>query len=161
MRVYVASSWRNYAQQSVVYALRRAGHEVYDFRHPPGGDHLAFAWSEVDPDWQQWTPGAFVLGLMHPAARAGFESDMSALRRADATVLVMPCGRSAHLELGYAAGRGQRTVVLIPPAAEFELELMYGMAELVTSSLDDVVSMLGDSADDERVERAMIEAVPA
>ena len=41
------------------------------------------------------------------------EKDMAALRSADATVLVLPCGRSAHLELGWAAGSGQRTVVLL------------------------------------------------
>ena len=39
-RIYVASSWRNKYQPEVVTALRKAGHEVYDFRNPkdnPGG----------------------------------------------------------------------------------------------------------------------------
>jgi hypothetical protein len=39
MRIYVASSWRNEAkQQATVLALREAGHEVYDFRHPAPGN---------------------------------------------------------------------------------------------------------------------------
>lgn len=46
-RIYVASSWRNPYQPEVVAALRKAGHEVYDFRNPkdnPGGFH----WADVD-----------------------------------------------------------------------------------------------------------------
>ena len=33
MKVYVASSWNNEVYPEVVKALRRAGHDVYDFRH--------------------------------------------------------------------------------------------------------------------------------
>ena len=36
-RIYVASSWRNKYQPEVVAALRKAGHEVYDFRNPKDG----------------------------------------------------------------------------------------------------------------------------
>lgn len=36
----------------------------------------------------------------------------------DLCVLVLPCGRSAHLELGYAVGAGKVTIVLIPDAQE-------------------------------------------
>jgi len=38
---------------------------------------------------------------------------MNALRWCEACVLLLPCGRSAHLELGWAAGAGKRTVVII------------------------------------------------
>jgi len=104
--VYVASSWRSERQPTVVTALRRAGFEVYDFRNP-AHDQEGFAWSEVDPAWKTWSPKRFRERLAHPAATRGFKRDMDALRRADATVLVLPCGRSAHLELGYAVGTGQ------------------------------------------------------
>ena len=33
-KIYVASSWRNPYQPEVVAALKKAGHEVYDFRNP-------------------------------------------------------------------------------------------------------------------------------
>ncbi len=32
MKVYIASSWRNEYQPTVVARLREAGHDVYDFR---------------------------------------------------------------------------------------------------------------------------------
>ena len=53
-RIYVASSWRNPLQADVVAALKRDGHQVYDFKNPRPGDK-GFAWSEIDPNWESWT----------------------------------------------------------------------------------------------------------
>jgi hypothetical protein len=118
-----------------VRALRDAGHEVYDFRHPaPGND--GFAWSDIDPAWQQWTPEAFAAALRHPVARSGFRSDMDALRSADACVLVQPAGRSAALELGWAAGAGRATAVLLRPG---EPELMLSMADVLVRDVPALV----------------------
>jgi hypothetical protein len=113
MKIYVASSWRNPWQPGVVALLRNAGHDVYDFRQPvPGED--GFRWSEIDGDWQQWNPKRYRSALDHPVARHGFKRDMDALRSCDVCVLVLPCGNSAHLELGWACGAGKRTAVLFP-----------------------------------------------
>jgi hypothetical protein len=125
-RIYLASSWRNEEQPDTVAALRAAGHAVYDFRHPKPGDD-GFRWSEVDPDWQRWTPTAFRDGLQHPVAVAGFANDYDAMRWADTGVLLLPSGRSAHLEAGYFVGAGKELFVLTGPAP-VEPELMYKMA---------------------------------
>ena len=53
-RIYVASSWRNSSQPTLVATLRYVGHEVYDFRRPFNGVP-GFAWSDFDPDWQAWS----------------------------------------------------------------------------------------------------------
>lgn len=142
MRIYVASSWRNERQPAVVQRLRDAGHEVYDFRNPGPGEH-GFAWSEIDPNWKSWTPEQFVEALKHPVSEHGFSLDMEALQGADATVLVLPCGRSAHLELGFAVGRDQLTIVLVEGATE--PELMYRMCDHVCLSLDAVVETLAQA----------------
>ena len=134
--IYVASSWRNDRQPEVVERLRAAGHVVYDFRHPEDGDD-GFHWSEIDPAWKSWTPPQFREALSHPIAVAGFGKDMQALSASSACVLVMPCGRSAHLELGHANGAGKPTAILL---SDGEPELMYGMADLVTDSLDEIES---------------------
>jgi hypothetical protein len=139
MRIYVASSWRNSYQPDVVQRLRGEGFEVYDFRHPAPGDD-GFRWSEIDPAWQSWTPEQYRAALQHPLAQIGFAQDKLALQMADATVLVMPCGRSAHLELGYAAGLGQRTAVLMLEPCE--PELMYLLCEAVCLSVDELVAFL-------------------
>lgn len=139
MRIYVASSWRNPHQPIVVTTLLLAGHQVYDFRNPRPGDH-GFAWSSIDPDWLRWSPERFRECLDHPVAQAGFANDMDALRSCDACVLVLPCGRSAHLELGWAAGAGKRTVVLF--TGPDEPELMYRMLHKVCVNLDEVLAAL-------------------
>lgn len=113
VRVYVASSWRNEQQPVLVAALRAAGHQVYDFRHPsaqgPGGaPDGGFSWSEIDQGWRTWTPSEFRGALGHAAARRGYAADTAAMRWAEAFVLLLPCGRSAHMELGWAAGRRPR-----------------------------------------------------
>lgn len=123
-RIYVASSWRNAHQPAIVLALREAGHEVYDFRNPAPGNQ-GFAWSAIDPDWLGWDPATFAhLVQEHPAAAAGFSFDKAALDWADTCVLLLPCGRSAHLEAGYAAGQGKRVIWWLH-SDRFEPELMY------------------------------------
>ncbi len=143
MKIYVASSWRNPHQQAVVAELRQAGHEVYDFRNPRPGD-TGFAWSEIDPDWLDWSPSRFRECLNHPTAKAGFTSDMEALIACDACVLVLPCGRSAHLELGWTAGAGKKTIVLF--TQQDEPELMYRMLHRVCVSVQEVLLALAEEA---------------
>jgi hypothetical protein len=133
-QVYVASSWRNPHQQGVVSALRLDGHEVYDFRNPRPGDD-GFRWSEIDPRWEGWTPLGFRLALEHPIARTGFQSDFDAMKWADTFVLVLPSGRSSHLELGWAVGASKRTAVML---AEGEPELMYLMADRLVIGLTEL-----------------------
>ncbi|HEV2126921.1 MAG TPA: hypothetical protein VGW38_29575, partial [Chloroflexota bacterium] len=134
-RIYVASSWRNQMQQGVVHTLRAAGHAVYDFKNPPG--RAGFQWSAVDPNWQQWTPEEYRSALGHPVSQAGFASDWNAMVWADTGVLVMPCGRSAHIEAGYFVGAGKELHILL--AEEQEPELMYLMATSISLNLDELL----------------------
>jgi hypothetical protein len=139
MRIYLASSWRNCEQPAVLHALRLAGFEVYDFRNPEPGN-TGFKWSAIDPEWQQWTPERFQGALSHPIAEAGFGLDWSAMQRADVGFLLLPSGRSAHLEAGYFVGANKPLIVLLRPGGE--PELMYKMASLVTFDLCDAVAYL-------------------
>jgi hypothetical protein len=139
MRVYVASSWRNGLQPNVVYALRNDGHEVYDFRHPSPSDN-GFAWSDIDREWKQWSPESFREHLAsHPLATIGFNKDFNAMKLADAFVLVMPCGRSAHLELGWAVGARKHTCILLQNG---EPELMYRMVDRLALDVTEVSEWL-------------------
>lgn len=138
-RIYVASSWRNTIQPAMVAALRKAGYEVYDFKNPAPGNN-GFHWSDIDSQWETWTPAQLREAHQHPIAEAGFKLDMDALMAADGCVLVMPSGRSAHLEAGYAVGAGKPTVVLL---AEGEPELMYKMAATVLS-IEDAVKFMDE-----------------
>lgn len=136
MKIYIASSWKNSHLDTVVSALTTAGHEVFDFRRETN-----FGWSQVDKEYKTWTAQQFQEGLNHPVAMKGFDSDMAGLDAADAVVLVLPCNRSAHLELGYAVASGKATAVLLletPVVAE----LMYGMVDAVVTDLDQLMHWL-------------------
>jgi hypothetical protein len=137
--IYVAASWRTARQPEIVAHLRAEGFDVYDFRNPEPGNE-GFAWREIDPDWQRWSPTEFVAAMGHPVAEAGFACDMNALKRATHVVLLQPSGRSAALEMGYACGAGKHTAVLL--AEGQEPELMLKMADLLTPSVEAVVGWL-------------------
>lgn len=138
-KIYVASSWRNPFQADVVKALSFDGHAVYDFKNPRPGDR-GFSWSEIDPNWLKWTAKQYVAALDHPIAKRGFASDFNAMKWADTFVLVLPCGRSAHLELGWAAGAGKQTLILTQDGEE--PELMAKMCDHICTSLDEVRMIL-------------------
>ena len=135
-KVYVASSWRNSRQPEVVAAIREAGFEVYDFRNA----ETAFEWREIDLGKKYWGWGDFRRALEHPIAEKGFDSDFEALERCDCCVLLLPCGKSAHLEFGYAVGLGKATFILVEGGVE--PELMYRAADKICLSLEELIDEL-------------------
>ncbi len=121
-------------QGPIVVLLRTAGFEVYDFKDKDG-----FHWSDIDSNWKNWTNDEYIHAMNHPLAEKGFKRDFEAMEWADTFVLVQPCGRSAHLEMGWACGQGKRTVILLNPHSEVEPELM---AKMVDFSTDDTMALL-------------------
>lgn len=124
MKIYVASSWRNMLQPEVVTTLRGEGHDVYDFRNPPSS--TGFSWSEIDPNWKNWTQEEYLKALGHWRAIEGYDSDMQAMKDADVGVLVLGAGDSAHLELGWFAGQPDKlAIVLFQPEYDDEAAIGY------------------------------------
>ena len=141
-RVYLASSWRNEAQPAVLAALREDGHDVYDFKNPAPGDN-GFSWRQIG-ERSTWTAEHFATQVLdHPISAHGFSLDMNALEASSACVLLLPCGRSAHLELGYAVGKRKLTIVLMPTLEE--PELMYRMCDYVETTVDGVRKQLSQA----------------
>jgi hypothetical protein len=136
MKIYVASSWRNERQPEIVRVLRGFGHEVYDFRNPPHG-RGGFAWADIDQNWRTWTARDYRFALGTQIAEAGYRSDMDGMEWADACVLVLPSGRSAHLEAGWFCGQRKPVVVLTQDGEEPEL-----MALMCTAICVDTLEML-------------------
>lgn len=136
--VYVASSWRNPMQPAVIAVLAASGVPHYDFRHE------GFRWDETglsDPNHQAkyWD---YQTALAHPRAREGFNRDMVALDRASHVLLILPCGRSSHLELGWAVGKKKETAILFEPGLVVA-ELMYKMVDVHLPGLSEMFDWLG------------------
>ena len=88
--------------------------------------------------------GARVSGkLKSPLAQQGFDSDFDGMKWADVGVLLLPCGRSAHLELGLMAGAGKRTIILTKDGQE--PELMALLADKICVSMSEVLLTLSGS----------------
>lgn len=138
-RIYVASSWRNQYQPHVVKTLQAEGHQCYDFRNPPG--KAGFHWRDIEDKWQSWTMERYrELLQTTPDAAFGFIADYRGMQWADTCVLVLPCGRSAHLEAGYFNGTAKRLVIYIPEP--IEPDLMYLMAQHICLSMNEVIEAL-------------------
>lgn len=145
--IYLASSWRNTLQPTVLSALRRWGHHVYDFRNPTGaqgnpGDN-GFGWREVDPKWESWTNEQFRLGLQHPAADRGFGYDIEAVLCADTIVLLLPAGNDAHLEAGRGGIGTDKQLFIASFGEQIKPGLMYKMADKICLSMGELLDAVG------------------
>jgi len=138
-KIYLASSWRNTLQPVLVELLRSDGHEVYDFRNPGPGER-GFAWSEIDPDWLNWTPRQFRHALSDPLADHGYGLDLAGMEWADTCVMALPCGKSAHLEAGWFTGRGLPVLFYVPENSE--PELMYKLGTDIVMTPGELLSAL-------------------
>lgn len=143
MRVYIIGSLRNPKIPELGNALRAEG--MYAFDDWFGAGH------EADDQWLLYekTRGrSYGEALYGEAAAHIFNFDKDHLDRSDAGVLVMPAGKSGHLELGYLAGKGKETYVLFDGEPE-RWDCMYQFANKVFFNQDELVSYLKGRADAE------------
>jgi hypothetical protein len=130
MKVYIATSWKNEAAAlRMARLLRRDGHEVDCFCDPSSGRYV-FHWTEMVDDPEELGKHDAVSFLGDPRVQRAFREDKTWIDWADAVVMMMPCGNSAHIEAGYAKGRGKRLFIWGPwPKGVFDV--MYGFADQV------------------------------
>ena len=113
MKIYIASSWSNPYLDAIVSILRDRNHEVHDFRAtgatgatqpapPPfpgaagsGGNRLGGPADSLDS----------VMSYLHlTSTQNRYQRQCAALVEAEVLLCVLPCGRSAHVEIGMALG---------------------------------------------------------
>jgi hypothetical protein len=137
MIIYLIGSLRNPEIPLIAQELRNAGHEVFDDWHsagPNADDH----WR----DYEIYRGHSFIEALDGYAANHVYEYDRSHLDRANAGVLVLPAGKSGHLELGYLIGQGKPGYILLDNQPE-RFDCMYRFAKKVVASVDELVKCLG------------------
>lgn len=134
--IYLIGSLRNPNVPILAAKLRKAGYEIFD-------DWFA-AGPEADDYWRDYEKQKGVTykeALNGYSARHVFEFDRSHLDRCDAGVLLMPAGKSGHLELGYMAGKGKPTFVVFDEEPA-RWDVMYGFVTDVFMSMDEAVNEL-------------------
>lgn len=130
--IYLIGSLRNPEIPKIGVLLRDSGFEVFDDWFAGG--------PIADDSWQEYEKSKGVSyddALKGFAARHVYDFDKYHLDRADIGVLVLPAGKSGHLELGYMIGKGKPGYVLFdeePP----RWDVMYQFANGVYFNPDDL-----------------------
>lgn len=135
--LYIIGSLRNQLIPQVGIAIRKAtGIEVFD-------DWFA-AGPEADDYWRDYEKAkgrTFIEGLGGYAAQNVYNFDKRHLDRCDAAMLVMPAGKSGHLELGYVIGKGKPGFILLDPDVE-RWDVMYQFATGIYSDVQCMIARI-------------------
>jgi hypothetical protein len=131
-RIYLVGSLRNPRIPQVAEVLRAAGFDVFDdwFAAGPNADDC---WR----DYEKARGRSYVQALRGIAAEHVFSFDLEHLKRSDAAVLVLPAGKSSHLELGWMLGRGRRGYVLLDSPDRWDV--MFKFATGVYETVDALI----------------------
>lgn len=122
LSIYLIGSMRNRKVPQIANRLRKHGFEVFDDWHAGG--------PESDDFWQRYEKkrGRGYLDAMKGVhAKNVFALDKHHLDTCDIAVMVLPCGRSGHMELGYKRGIGHKAYILMPGEPD-RYDIMYGFA---------------------------------
>lgn len=120
--LYLIGSLRNPEVPRIAQAIRAVGYDVFDDWYAAG--------PEADDYWQKYETERghdYPTALQGHAARHVFDYDRSHLERCDVGVLALPAGRSGHIELGFMAGKGKETYILLEGDPD-RFDVMYKFA---------------------------------
>lgn len=134
--IYLVGSLRNPRIPEVAKALRENGHDVFDDWYSAG--------PEADDIWQRYEMNrgrSYVEALRAPHAQEVFNFDRTYLNRSDAGLMVMPAGKSGHLELGYLIGQRKPGFILMDKEPE-RWDVMVAFATAVVYSVENLLEEL-------------------
>ena len=137
--VYLIGSLRNPNVISLANRLRTQGFDVFEDWASPG--------PETDSFWQEYEKArgrTYAEALQGYHAQHVFEFDKRHLDRCDVAVLLLPAGRSGHLELGYVRGLGKPGYILMDGEPD-RFDIMYLFATGIFTTEEALVEALKGS----------------
>jgi hypothetical protein len=138
MKIYIASSWKNESLVNVwANILRKENHEVDAFVDALNGRYV-FHFSEIGDPLEL----DCINFLQDNRSKKAFKEDRKWLDWCNCCLLILPAGKSAHLEAGYAKGRGKKLIIWQEKFPKGEFDVMYGFADLITDSVTAVIECL-------------------
>ena len=135
-RVHIIGSLRNPQIPLVGNRLRDLGFDAFDDWWGAG--------ETADDSWQHYEGirgRSYEDALYGEAAFNIFSWDVENMNKADVVVLLLPAGRSGHIEFGYMMGLGTPGYVLFDKLPE-RYDLMYQFAQDVFFDVDDLLATL-------------------
>ena len=137
--IYLIGSLRNDEIPAIGDKLRERGFDVFDQWHSAG--------PEADDCFQAYRLGrkwSYREALNSYAAKHIFNFDKTHLDRANIAVLVMPAGKSGHIELGYFLGQGKPGYVLFDKEPD-RFDQMYQFADDVFFDINELGEHLSNA----------------
>jgi len=133
LKIYIASSWKNWEMvRAIAYFLEKRGYQVDDFTNSDKGRYV-FDYREIG-NKDSFNAITFLEDIRSQRA---FKEDKKWLDWANTCILVLPAGRSAHLEAGYIKGKGGYLIIYhIGGFPQGEFDVMYGFADVLTPNID-------------------------
>lgn len=120
--MYLIGSLKNAQVPVLAQQLRSRGLRVFDSWYAPGPEADDFL-----RDYERTKKLGYREAIYGYAARHIFEFDKYHLDNARCVVLLMPAGKSGHLELGYAIGQGKSGYILFDAEPE-RFDVMHNFA---------------------------------
>lgn len=142
--LYLIGSLRNERVPQLAKKLRAASPhtEVFDEWYS-AGPHADDCWKEH----QQFKGLSYQEALEGHAARNVFAFDKRHLDRSTHALLVLPAGKSGHMEVMYAAyGVGAKTAILLDPD-DVRWDVMYQFIPSILESEEEVIEWLSETKD--------------
>ena len=133
--IYLIGSLRNPKVPEIAKRLRQEGIEVFAEWFAAG--------PEADDYWKAYEQSqgySYIEALSRPAAKNVFAFDRTNLDRSSTVVLVLPAGRSGHLELGYGIGSGKPGYILLDDPDRWDV--MYQFASGIYTDIDALIKQL-------------------
>jgi len=130
--IYLIGSLKNKKIPFIANQLRELGFEVFDDWFSPG--------PEADDFWRKYEKvrgSTYKQALKNYAGKHIFEFDDFHVSRANIGVMIMPAGRSAHLEFGRMGGQGKPTFILFDEEPE-RWDVIYQYATEVCFNFDEL-----------------------
>lgn len=137
MKVYLIGSLKGDKIRSVASEMRKHNLDVFDDWHAGGPD--------ADDIWQKYEQDrgrSYTEALSGHHAQMVFDFDYKHLSESDAVVLVLPCGKSGHMEFGWSIGKGKKGYILLESDDPPRWDVMYRFADGVTDSIDELIGWL-------------------
>ncbi|OIP57947.1 MAG: hypothetical protein COX79_05740 [Candidatus Levybacteria bacterium CG_4_10_14_0_2_um_filter_36_16] len=137
----IVSRWRNRKQvEELTQQIRKKNKTVYSFIE---GDGANYALKDSE---QKYEPEEFMKKYESipdwkndPRVSEIFKIDMDALKNSENVILLLPAGKSAHIEAGAAYGLGKKCIVI---GEQKETESLYLIFDEFYTTSDDFIQSL-------------------
>lgn len=134
--IYIIGSRTNPKIPIIGNKLRAEGFHVFDDWFASG--------PETDSFWYKYESirgKSYLDALNGKHAKHAFKFSFDNLNEADIAVLVLPCAKSEHLELGWALGQGKEGHILLDEKSG-KWDLMYRFADGIWANIDELITAL-------------------